>query len=344
MASITKRNNTYTIFVSLGRDSSGKQIVKTTTYRPTSTTEKKIEKEVQDFARDFEKRVKNGEYFSGEKMSFEEVAQRWDKDWASNPENLTPSIREGYLEILQKRAYPHIGFMKISDIRPLHINVIYDEMKNEGKATATIKRTHCVINSVFKYAYRMELIKDNPCGRIELPKQRPNKDLHYFTLDEAKTFLEALTKEYTHKYKGSVRVLSSTGESYKVNDYEARHSIATQFQSYFYLALYGGFRRGEIIALTWEDIESHRLYHKIRCKDEEGSNHQIDKDRCRRESDKASETMLRGSRKLEEGREGALPLVGFILEGISRKRVREESYLYNRRRRENESRHTVSQV
>ena len=255
MASITKRNNTYTIFVSLGRDSSGKQIVKTTTYRPTSTTEKKIEKEVQDFARDFEKRVKNGEYFSGEKMSFEEVAQRWDKDWASNPENLTPSIREGYLEILQKRAYPHIGFMKISDIRPLHINVIYDEMKNEGKATATIKRTHCVINSVFKYAYRMELIKDNPCGRIELPKQRPNKDLHYFTLDEAKTFLEALTKEYTHKYKGSVRVLSSTGESYKVNDYEARHSIATQFQSYFYLALYGGFRRGEIIALTWEDID-----------------------------------------------------------------------------------------
>lgn len=255
MASIKKKDNgSYLITVSLGRDSSDKQIFRRTTFYPESKSEKKITKEVEDFARDFERRVKNGEYFSGEKMSFREFAQRWDEEWASNPENLTPSIREGYIEILEKRAYPHIGFMKISDIRPLHINEIYEEMKKEGKASGTIKRAHCVINSVFKYAYRMEVIKDNPCSRIELPKSKQNNDLHYFTLDESKRFLGALTKEYTHKYKGSERVLSSTGETYSVGDYEAKHTIPTQYQSYFSLAIYGGFRRGELIALTWEDI------------------------------------------------------------------------------------------
>ena len=256
MASIKKKDNgSYLITVSLGRDSSDKQIFRRTTYYPEAKSEKKIAKEVEDFARDFERRVKNGEYFSGEKMSFREFAQRWDENWASNPENLTPSIREGYIEILEKRAYPHIGFMKISDIRPLHINAIYEEMKDEGKASGTIKRAHCVINSVFKYAYRMEVIKDNPCSRIELPKSKQNTDLHYFTLEESKRFLGALTKEYTHKYKGSSRVLSSTGETYTVGDYEAKHTIPTQYQSYFSLAIYGGFRRGELIALTWEDID-----------------------------------------------------------------------------------------
>ena len=135
MASIKKKNNgSYLITVSLGRDSTDKQIFRRTTYYPESKYEKKIIKEVEDFARDFERRVKNGEYFSGEKMSFREFAQRWDEDWASNPENLTPSIREGYLEILEKRAFPHIGFMRISDIRPLHVNAIYEEMKKELEA------------------------------------------------------------------------------------------------------------------------------------------------------------------------------------------------------------------
>ena len=256
MASIKKKDNgSYLITVSLGRDSSGKQIFKRTSYRPESKSEKKITKEVEDYARDYERRVKNGECFDGEKLTFDEFVSIWDRDWASDEENLTPSIREGYLDILAKRVRSDIGFMKISSIRPAHINAIYAKMKNEGKATATIKRTHCIINSVFKYAYRMEVIKDNPCDRIELPKTKQNNELHYFTLEESKRFLDALTKVYSIKYKGSVRTLSKTGEAYTVKDYEAKHTIPLQYQSYFTLAIYGGFRRGELIALTWNDID-----------------------------------------------------------------------------------------
>lgn len=256
MASISKKDNgSYLITVSLGRDASGKQIHKKTTYRPEAKSEKKIQREVEDFARDYEKRVKNGECFDGEKKTFSDIVALWDRDWASNVENLTPAIREDYLGILQKRVIPDMGYMKISDIRTAHINAIYAKMVKEGKASTTIKRTHCIINSVFKYAYRMEIIKDNPCDRIMLPKTKQNNELHYFTLEQSKRFLGALTKAYRLKYKGSVRTLSQTGESYTVKDYEAKHTIPLQYQSYFTLAIYGGFRRGELIALTWEDID-----------------------------------------------------------------------------------------
>ena len=255
MASISKKDNgSYLITVSLGRDSSGKQILKRTTYKPEAKSEKKIEREVEDFARDYEKRVKNGECFDGEKKTFSEFVSLWDRDWASDEENLTPAIREGYLDILTKKVIPELGYMKMSDIRSAHINAIYTKMKKAGRATATIKRTHCIINSVFKYAYRMEVIKDNPCDRIMLPKTKQSNELHYFTLEQSKCFLGALTKTYKHKYKGSVRTLSKTGEKYIVKDYEAGHTIPLQYQSYFTLAIYGGFRRGELIALTWEDI------------------------------------------------------------------------------------------
>ena len=33
------------------------------------------------------------------------------------------------------------------------------------------------------------------------------------------------------------------------------HSIPFQWQVYFNLAIYGGFRRGELCALTWNDID-----------------------------------------------------------------------------------------
>lgn len=101
----------------------------------------------------------------------------------------------------------------------------------------------------------MEVIKSNPCDRIELPKTKPNKDLHYFTLDEAKRFLDALSNTYTIHYKEHVRTSPKTGEPYKVREYDARNYIPIQYQSYFSLAIYGGFRRGELIALTWEDID-----------------------------------------------------------------------------------------
>jgi len=54
MAYIAKRGKNYTITVSCGYDTSGKQIKQHMTYKPTATTPKQIEKEVQKQAVIFE--------------------------------------------------------------------------------------------------------------------------------------------------------------------------------------------------------------------------------------------------------------------------------------------------
>ena len=254
MATIVKRGNSYRIMVSVGRDTNDKQIFKTTTYHPTATTPKKIENEVSDFAREFEKKVRNGETFDGDSIKFAEFIPTWEKKWGK--QNLTTRILEDYLYVLKKRVVPHIGNMYLSKIKRIHIQSIIDGMIEKGYAPKTIKWTFTCINSVIKYAYRMEIIEKNPCDRIALPRIKQVREIKYFTLDQAKTFLKALEGTYPIKMKAHTRTLKSTGQTYRVPEYtENRDRISTQFQVYFYLALYGGFRRGEMVALTWEDID-----------------------------------------------------------------------------------------
>ncbi len=248
MASITKRGNTYRIRVSMGRSRDGKKLMETITYTPSATTPKAIEKEVRKYADEFEDRVKSGKYLSGEKLSFIDVEEVWKKDWAED--NLTVSVYEGYLDILRNRVHPYIGELKISKINALHIQNIYNKMKAEGRAPKTIKRTHTAINSVFRYAFRMGIIQENPCDRIELPKNKADTDLHYFTLEQSKRFLSALETGITVHHKEIIR---KNGR--KIPAHDEIMDIPFQYRVYFTLAIYSGARRGEMIGLTWKDID-----------------------------------------------------------------------------------------
>ena len=62
-------------------------------------------------------------------------------------------------------------------------------MIRRGYAPKTVKRYVSVLNSVMRYAFRMYVIKENPIDRCELPKEHYDTDLHYWTPDQAKTFL-----------------------------------------------------------------------------------------------------------------------------------------------------------
>ena len=248
MAEITCRKGIYKIRVYLGKDVNGRKITESTTFTPTKKTPKAIKKEVQEFAMNYEKKVKEGILLSGEKLSLADVVEEWKKDQTFK--DLTKSVQESYVDILNRRIFPHIGHLKISKITPLHIQKIYNDMEQDGKAPKTIKRTNTALNSVLKYAYRMNIIQENPCDRIRLPKNKVDTDLHYFTLDQADRFLDSLTKEYTIEHP---EVIRSNGR--KIPAYTETITTHFQYVPFFYLAIYGGFRRSEIIALTWNDID-----------------------------------------------------------------------------------------
>lgn len=260
MASIQRRGNTYRFRVSCGFDTEGKRVFKTMTFTPQHKEgTKAYEKEIDDAARDFERRVKEGSFLDGEHLTYKDVTLRWLENRAKKK---SPSGRqklsdggESYLAAIERYAYPAFGSMKIAQIQTIHIQNLVDELERRGLSPAYIKRIFVAINSVFRYAKPLKLIKENPCSDCELPMVERDTALHYFTKDQAMTFLnKALTMEYKDTIRAHSRI-DDTGKEYFVREYTEIHLIPLQFRVLYSLLVFGGFRRGEIAALTWRDID-----------------------------------------------------------------------------------------
>lgn len=269
MASIRKRGNTYQITVSCGRDHADRKITRTTTYRPElltakghPKTESTVQKEVQAFADEFEKKVLTGRYLDGENMTFERYAEKYLKEYAEQfhaPRTLQETRR--YMEL-----FVHdFGYMPLSALNPLFLQEYVNALQ-PGKKTpdgqnslshASIKRRMAVLSGALSQAVRWNLISSNPMSRVQIRQNaaspRPPKP-KCFTQEQAEVFLNALDTPLVYRYGPRARSVQ-TGNVCQIQEYQAEHQISSQLKLFFYLAMFAGCRRGELIALTWDDID-----------------------------------------------------------------------------------------
>lgn len=265
MASIKKRGKGYLITVSNGYDVNGKKLIETTTYVPDdSLTPKKQQEALEKHARDFEDRVKNGKYLKGEKLTFKEYIDKWKKEYAD--QLLEETTRDAYYHQIDNIILPALGHIKLAELKPLHLQSLYNNLTEDGirldgkpggYSYGTIKRYHAVISSMLSTAVQWQLIESNPCERVKVPKTTKKKaisnEVKCFTLEQAEIFLKALDIEYETTYKAHSRI-DDTGKKYNVNQFIEKREIPIQFKSFFNISIFGGLRKGEILALTWDDI------------------------------------------------------------------------------------------
>ena len=82
------------------------------------------------------------------------------------------------------------------------------------------------MSDIFVYAARLELIDNNPCKNIVVPRGK-KKEKSVYTVDEVKK-LFALIEE---------------------------HKPYIKYKAFVTLAVYSGFRRGELLGLEWKDVD-----------------------------------------------------------------------------------------
>ena len=129
MASIRKRNDTYTIRVSLGYDSNGKQIQKFMTWKPPQgMTENQIKKELERQKVIFEKQCQSGQCMS-DNIRFSEFAEYWLNEYAQK--QLRPKTVSGYIGLLE-RINMGIGHIKLGKLQPHHLMEFYNNLSEEG--------------------------------------------------------------------------------------------------------------------------------------------------------------------------------------------------------------------
>lgn len=228
MATIKKRGNSYLIRVSCGYDINGNHKEQSMTWKPDEgMTKKQIEKELNRQAVMFEESVNQG--FKTSAMKFQELAEEWFENYAKNA--LRSTTYERMLQ-LTHRVYPAIGHLRIDKITARHLQGFVNSLAKEGAnektgkplAPKTIRHNLSFISDVFSYAVRMDLVSDNPCRKVTIPKGEV-KEKPIYSQEEIAQLLTAINGE------------------------------DTKYRAFFYLIAYSGFRRSEMLGLEWNDID-----------------------------------------------------------------------------------------
>lgn len=248
MASITERKTKdgkicFLVRVSNGTDQDGKRIYLTKTYIPTAKTPTRAKNEAQKFADNWEEDLKSGRIKDGGTTSFKDFVDEWYNNWAVK--NLSVSTYKSYKEQLNRYCIPMIGSIALMDIRKAHVSEIFRKMENDNLALGTIKRVKASLDSVFTYAIDgRHLIAENP-SEISLKyavsnAKKTTKTYNVFSSEQYTRFLGYL--------KDKTIAARSSAPDLPIYYQQQDHLL-------FSMAIYGGFRRGELLALTWKDID-----------------------------------------------------------------------------------------
>ena len=188
---------------------------------------KQIEKELSRISVEFENNVLNGNVADASNIRLCEFCEQY-LDIAE--QTLAPTTRAFYVSVIEKLIKPSIGHMKMKNIKPIHVQNFIQTLLGEGvrsdkRGENLSPSTFTVLKSIMAKAYKLGLTDINPTdtARLDLPAiEEPEVEI--FTKEEAAHMLSCLDSE------------------------------PLMFQVLIQLAIVTGCRRGELVALKWNNI------------------------------------------------------------------------------------------
>ena len=158
----------------------------------------------------------------------------WMNYWYENHSKPTirPSTQKGYEALINGHAIPGLGHIPLNKLTQADCQKFLNEMKNNGRKShrdtkgaamseRSVRLCHLVIRMSLDRAVKDGLIKKNPILGVKLP-QAEQKEMKVLTKAEIQRFLIQAKEEGLYEL--------------------------------FLLELTTGLRRGEILALTWSDL------------------------------------------------------------------------------------------
>jgi hypothetical protein len=87
--------------------------------------------------------IENGLSFAGAQVTFKEYLDEW---LITIKPSLRPKTWVQYEQISRMHIVPNIGQIKLKDVRPDHIQTLYNHKLEEGKSRTTVRMIHAVIH------------------------------------------------------------------------------------------------------------------------------------------------------------------------------------------------------
>lgn len=210
---------TWAIVLDLGRDANGKRRQK---WHSIKGSKKDAERELTRLLNE----INIGTYVEPSRMRFRDYLNQWLRDYAKP--RVSAKTYERYTQLVRDVSET-LGDHTLASLRPLQIQAFYAEKLESGRkdgkgglSPQTVLHYHRLLHKALDQAVKWQLLARNPAEAVEPP--RPPRT-HMRALDETET-AELLSKLYGSRLYMPVLLAVTTG-----------------------------MRRGELLALRWEDLD-----------------------------------------------------------------------------------------
>ena len=150
-------------------------------------------------------------------------------EWLDSRRNsLRSNTFDRYEQLIRIHVVDDIGKIRLSKLQPRHLEKLYSKKMESGLSATTVRHIHARIHTALEQAVRRNLVFRNVASLVT-PPTRAFREMSFLTTVEAKKVLSAA--------KGD------------------------RLEALYTLALTSGLRRGELFALSWEniDLENHTM-------------------------------------------------------------------------------------
>jgi len=216
---IAKRGSTYSYVVRIPDPKTGKT-------KPHWVSGFKTETEAKNARDKARVAATNGTYISPSKVLVEDFLKEW---IGVHSQTLKPKTADDYERMITSYIMPRIGKLPISRLRPADVAKMYRTLSEAGGAHGeklsgrTVAYIGAVLKNALAYAVDVEgIIPKNVAKGVPVPKN-DKKVNDPFSPEQVRTFLSG--------------------------------AKAHRLYSLFRLAVYTGARKGELLALKWNDLD-----------------------------------------------------------------------------------------
>jgi len=218
---ITKRGkNSYSIAISLGKDLTTKK------YKYQWVTVKGTKKDTEKRLSEILHQLDNGTFMKPGKMTVGEYLDQWLKDYRPS---IGPHSAQTYEFFIERHIKPAMGQLPLTSLKPEHLQKVYSDKLLSGRRDGTgglsarsVRYIHVTIHRALKSAVRLGLLSRNVADSVDVPGLERHE-------------MQTMTEYDIHAFLEAAR--------------------STPYYTLFYLALFTGMRRSELLALRWSDMD-----------------------------------------------------------------------------------------
>jgi integrase len=220
---VFKRGKTWSYTVYLGRDAvTGKKRYKQVGGFPTRRACEEALRQLVD-------RVRTSDYADAGSTTVAEFVERW---LTATESTIKPTTAASYRNMLEIHVVPTLGHVRLVKVTGLELSALYGELlasgyrkgkTSRGLSPTSVRYVHRIVSKAFADAVRWGLLARNPAANVA-PPRKADTEMATWTADEVRTFLASVEDDRLY----AMWVLLCTT----------------------------GMRRGEVLGLRWDDVDT----------------------------------------------------------------------------------------